>query len=169
MPRPQHDPLAPQAVVGRRPWVTWLASAALAVLAIVSLARCGPSTAEGARRPVEAKWPSGVVRAVGEEVFHDGKWLKEGEFVFYDEDGDESDRGAYLHGRETGAWRQRYDDGSTGSGEFVDGKRHGPWTIWHKNGHKAEQGQYVEGERVGLWKRWSPADEPRSDLDYSKR
>lgn len=127
---------------------------------------CSPSTPEGTTREVKATWPSGVVRTVGVEVFHDGAWQKRGEFVFFDEDGDESHRGSYVDGLESGAWTERYEDGVTGRGEYVRGQRHGEWTLLHPNGKLAEKGRYEAGKRVGAWKAWSPAGEPRPERTY---
>jgi hypothetical protein len=159
VPRPQHVTVAAQAVVA-------LAFGALLVLTL-SAGACGPPTpAEGTTRALEKTWPSGVVRARGTEVFHDGEWVKHGEVVFFDEDGDESHRGPFEHGLESGVWHERYPDGGSGRGTYRAGKRHGPWTYTHANGRLAQQGVYVDGERDGVWKSWSPSGEPRPDLDH---
>jgi hypothetical protein len=128
---------------------------------------CGPTEpAEGTTRALEKTWPSGVVRARGAEVYHAGEWVKHGEVVFFDEDGDESHRGPFEFGLESGVWHERYQDGGRARGEYRAGKRHGPWTYTHANGRFAQQGAYVAGERDGVWKFWSASGEARPDVVY---
>jgi hypothetical protein len=161
VPRTEHVTLVAQAVVA-------LALSAALVLTLAS-ASCGPPpTPEGTTRPLEKTWPSGVVRARGTEVFHDGEWVKHGEQVYFDEDGDETHRGPFEYGLETGVWHERYEDGGTARGTYRAGKRHGPWTYMHANGRLAQQGVYVDGERDGVWKLWSPAGEARPDVSYPR-
>jgi len=135
------------------------------LLALVATA-CGPKFPPGTTRKAEAKWPSGVVRCVGTEVFQDGTWHKDGVFVFYDEDGDEFRRGGYTLGLESGVWEEHYEDGGTGHGSFLAGERQGTWSYMYKNGRLQQRGAYESGKRVGTWEDWSPAGERRPDLVY---
>ncbi len=151
----------------RRVGAAWLALAALAALG--GSCGCSSKPAEGTKRDVRATWESGVVRATGVEVYVDGKWRKEGEFVYFDKDGDETHRGSFHDGLESGVWQERYDDGGVGRGEYLAGKRHGDWTYMHKNGRLAQQGKYEAGKRVGKWKVLSPTGERLPDVDYDGR
>jgi hypothetical protein len=114
VPRTSHGPVAAQAVVIG------------ALLLAIAAGACG-GTEEGTTRPVEKSYPSGVVRTRGTEAYFDGKWRSHGEFVYFDEDGDETHRGAFERGLETGPWTERGADGSLGKGVYLEGERHGPW------------------------------------------
>lgn len=139
----------------------------LALCVAISLAACGPDDPpEGTSRPLEKTWQNGVVRIRATEIFHDGEWVKHGPAVFFDEDGDESHRGEYDHGLESGVWTERNDDGGTGRGPYRAGKRHGAWTYMHANGRLAEEGQYVDGRRDGIWKAWAPSGAALPDKLY---
>lgn len=37
---------------------------------------------------------------------------------------------------------------------WKEGKMHGLYTNWYKNGHKKEEGNYMDGKRDGLWTTW---------------
>jgi antitoxin component YwqK of YwqJK toxin-antitoxin module len=134
--------------------------------ALVSAACGPPSPPEGATRALEKAWQSGVVRTRGTEVYHDGEWVLHGEVVYFDEDGDESHRGPFEYGLESGVWHERYPDGGSARGKYRAGKRHGPWTYMHANGQMAQQGAYKDGARDGVWKFWSPLREPLPDVEY---
>jgi antitoxin component YwqK of YwqJK toxin-antitoxin module len=143
VPRTSHGPVAAQAVVIG------------ALLLAIAAGACG-GTEEGTTRPVEKSYPSGVVRTRGTEAYFDGKWRSHGEFVYFDEDGDETHRGAFERGLETGPWTERGADGSLGKGVYLEGERHGPWAYFHANGKYAERGSYERGKRVGEWVRFHP-------------
>lgn len=94
------------------------------------------------------------MRCRGEEAFHRGRWVKDGEVVFFDTEGRETHRGTYRLGVEHGSWRERSEDGSIGAGEYRDGAREGPWRYAYPGGARQEEGSYVRGERDGRWTRW---------------
>ncbi len=94
---------------------------------------------------------AGLVAVEGTEVFSDGEWRKQGEFVFYDEGGEEIGRGSYKDGLEDGPWKQKYSDGCTGVGNFRGGSQSGPWKTFHKNGKLQDSGSYDAGMREGTW------------------
>lgn len=133
---------------------------------LVLVASCAERIPDGTERAVREEWPSGVVRVEGTEVRRGSKWIKHGDFVFYDEDGDITHQGAFEDGLESGVWSVVYDDGGKSRGEFRAGKREGRWHYSYANGRPAQEGEYRAGERVGTWKHWSPAGEVRSDLVY---
>ena len=58
--------------------------------------------------------------------------------------------GAFMHGKRTGHWVERYIDGDVYEGPYVDGKRHGQWVFRWANGGSAE-GPWVHGKRDGHW------------------
>ena len=37
---------------------------------------------------------------------------------------------------------------------WKEGKMHGLYTNWYKNGQKKEEGNYKDGKRDGLWTTW---------------
>ena len=39
-------------------------------------------------------------------------------------------------------------------GAYKDGKEHGKWTWWHKNGKKKSEGTYKDGLVVSKWTYW---------------
>ncbi|MEZ6017038.1 MAG: hypothetical protein R3F49_18120 [Planctomycetota bacterium] len=129
---------------------------------------CAPSIPDGTTREVRLQWPNEVVRTTGHEVRRSGKWVKTGEFVFFDENGDETHRGSYTDGLEDGAWVERTEDGQTARGAYVAGRRDGQWKYYYPNGKLAEQGAYLAGARIGTWRQWSAAGEPRPDKVYDK-
>ncbi len=94
---------------------------------------------------------AGLVSVQGSEVFRDGEWVKHGEFVFYDDGGEEISRGSYKNGLEDGPWTQKYEDGCTGVGSFQDGTQSGPWKTFHRNGSLQDSGSYERGMRTGTW------------------
>ncbi len=60
-----------------------------------------------------------------------------------------------AYGKEPIIERQYWDNKSL-KGEIprVDGKVHGTWTIWHKNGKKEQTGNYIDGKQEGLFMGW---------------
>ena len=128
-------------------------AAALALLA--GLAAC-ERHAEGERRPIVRTWggETGIERVRGEEVWRDGRWVRDGGFRFFDREGRERARGSFVLGLESGPWVETYDDGGSGSGEYRAGKRSGEWTYWTEEGRVQQQGAYEDGERSGRWIEW---------------
>lgn len=111
---------------------------------------------------------AGLVAVKGSEVFTDGEWLKVGEFVFYDEAGEEIGRGSYKDGLEDGPWTQTYDDGCTGAGNFQDGRQAGPWKTFHKNGSLQDSGSYERGMREGTWLSYRKDGFKLREAEYAK-
>lgn len=142
---------------------------AAATLAVMLAANCS-GVEDGTRRTLLEHWPARGeqelrVRCAGEEVYLDGKWLKDGDFIFIDNLGRET-VGHYRLGLETGEWLQRYEAGSTGQGEFRAGLREGTWTYVHSDGYRQEEGTYVAGQRHGTWRTWYAGGAPRSEVHW---
>jgi len=55
------------------------------------------------------------------------------------------------NGERHGRWTRWDPDGSRAEGSFADGKRDGPYAVWHKKGRKVQEGQYRAGEKTGRW------------------
>ena len=128
------------------------AAAALAVaLFSTSAASCAPELPEGTSRPLTKEGRAGLASVIGTEIFRDGEWLKHGEFVFYDDGGDEIGRGHYKDGLEDGPWTRKYEDGCTGLGSFKEGRQSGLWQTFHRNGSLQDTGNYERGRRTGTW------------------
>jgi len=125
---------------------------------------------EGTRRTLQDHWPARDgedlrLRCAGEEVYQDGKWRKDGGFVFFDDIGRET-RGHYALGLETGEWLERYESDSTGQGEYRAGRREGTWTYVHADGYRQEEGTYVAGKRHGTWRSWYSSGQQRSEVRW---
>lgn len=144
-----------------------LALSTMAGLAMVLVTACGPSFEEGTIRPLVKESRAGIVTLKGAERFTDGEWLKHGETIFYDDDGDEIARGHYLRGVEDGPWTQLYDDGCRGAGSFKEGLRDGPWETFHKNGVLQDTGSYEKHERIGNWVSYRPDGTPLRQGKYT--
>ena len=147
-----------------RAWAICLACAAATLAATCS------GDEEGKRRVLQEHWPTHGgqdlrIRCAGEEVYHDGEWLKDGEFVFIDDAGRET-RGHFTLGLESGEWVERYDSDSTGQGEYRAGRREGTWTYVHTDGYREEEGAYREGRRHGTWSSWFSGGQKRSEVHW---
>lgn len=119
--------------------------------ACLALAACGPDTAEGTQRPLRVEGRAGIVTVEGTERYTDGAWRKHGPFVFRDDRGEVIAEGHYREGLETGAWKERYEDGSIGRGAYVEGSRQGEWQTFHPDGSLQDKGTYDRGLRTGEW------------------
>ena len=51
-------------------------------------------------------------------------------------------------------------------GAYKDGKEHGKWTWWHKNGKKKSEGTYKEGDEHGKWTYWYVNGQKKSEGTY---
>ena len=68
--------------------------------------------------------------------------------------------GEYASGERIGRWKERFNDGCSGTGEYAKREytwlRHGQWTGYVSRDGKVEsyeiEGEYVYGERHGQWK-----------------
>ena len=60
-----------------------------------------------------------------------------------------------------GPHRELFADGDvSGEGRVKDGKRHGKWTWYHKNGGLKAVGKYAHGELDGYWEWWRESGKP---------
>jgi len=66
-----------------------------------------------------------------------------------------SEEGNYLDGKRHGRWSISRPDGSpVWVAEYRNGLRDGEWQRWHPNGQLAEQGRFHRDLREGLWTWW---------------
>ena len=49
-------------------------------------------------------------------------------------------------------WRPR---AKYAEGYLLDGKRHGKWVFWYRNGQKQLEGEYIKGVKTACWVKWS--------------
>ncbi len=142
-----------------------------AALLLAALVACG-GPPEGAQREVLEHWPAStgaapLVRVRGQEVAQDGKWMREGQFVYYDKQGREVARGTFRRGLEHGPWEEREEGtGFLGRGEYRDGLRVGEWNYFHSSGEREARGGYVEGKREGVWTLWYKHGQTAAELTY---
>ena len=141
---------------------------------------CGPAPADFQQRPLVQYWRTGSqlpigdrapqagppIRCQGQEVYIDGKWVKDGPFTFYDERGNEVASGSYHAGVEQGPWTQAEAGGVLARGAFNGGRREGPWTYTHPNGQTQEEGAYANGKRVGMWRGWRADGSLAAEVNY---
>lgn len=40
-------------------------------------------------------------------------------------------------------------------GCLLEGKRHGKWVFWYKNGQKQLEGEYIKEKKTGIWVKWT--------------
>jgi len=111
----------------------------------------GDAGTEGETRPLRKEGRAGIFMIEGTERFHDGEWLKHGDFVFRDDRDEVISRGRYVDGFEDGPWTQTYEGGAKGQGSFTEGRRSGEWITFHRNGSQQDKGRYERGQRVGSW------------------
>ena len=65
-------------------------------------------------------------------------------------------KGATLNGKKDGPWTVFHFDGTIESrGVYVDGERHGVWRWTWPNGAKHAQGTYKKGKKHGTWQIWA--------------
>ena len=63
--------------------------------------------------------------------------------------------GALKGGKQEGAWRYFYEDGSLRSeGAWTADYQDGPWVYYYQNGNKKQAGTYDKKLRQGLWTYW---------------
>ena len=58
--------------------------------------------------------------------------------------------GPYVDGKKHGRWTVRHADGGVSEGPVVDGKRHGQWTLRFGDGSVWE-GPFFDGVKHGQW------------------
>jgi len=129
--------------------------------------------------PAGAKWvgiapPDGFAQGCERP---DGS--KDGPFVIWHKNGQESDEGNYKEGKLNGPYSSWYENGAkkkqgeyqdeqlTGvwkrwseSGQLLDsgawkaGVPTGTWTFWYGNGNKKSEGDFADGKEEGQWNYW---------------
>lgn len=52
------------------------------------------------------------------------------------------------------------------NGEFVDGKKDGPWVSYYANGNKMSEGAYRRGEKEGRWMQYWSNGNVKSVADF---
>ena len=53
------------------------------------------------------------------------------------------------------------------NGEFVEGKKDGPWVSYYANGRKMSEGAYHAGEKDGPWVQYWPNGNLKSEATFS--
>lgn len=83
------------------------------------------------------------------------KHCKDGlEKTFFD-NGFLASAGEYLKGKRTGPWQHNYDTGKTlAEGEYLGGLKVGNWIFYYANGDKKAQGHYYLDQKHGTWLEW---------------
>ena len=56
-----------------------------------------------------------------------------------------------------GLFQAFHENGALASeGHYVEGAEHGPWKDYHDNGQIAAEGTYDGGNEAGVWRYWTP-------------
>ena len=80
------------------------------------------------------------------------RFRKDGEWTSISEPG-----GPYVNGKRHGSWTVRFENGSVYEGPYVEGNRHGRWVETAADGGRQE-GHYVAGAPDGRWVYYDSAD-----------
>jgi len=59
------------------------------------------------------------------------------------------------------SFRWHPDGAPASEGDYVVGRRSGPWCWWHPDGSLAERGVYRDDRREGPWELFAPGERPR--------
>lgn len=117
---------------------------------------------------VEDYFISGAVQMTGQ---FDGKKLKnkQGDFIYYYENGQVASKGKYVNGQGDGFWQYWFEDGNKKSeGAYVNGWKEGAWTYWQNGGARQSSGNYVAGKYDGKWTYYYEDDTKKSEGIYSE-
>ncbi len=77
--------------------------------------------------------------------------------------------GPVLDGKKHGLWKAWYKDGTKWSeGIFQHDMNHGRHTVWHQNGQKFYEGDYIVGQRSGIWKFWAEDGRLLKETNYNE-
>ncbi len=121
--------------------------------AVCLLAGCG--------RRVTRYYPNGVKQCEGRTAWNSP--VEQGTWIYWYDNGQVRERGAYDRGRRRGLWTQWYPNGQkraeglrahdTDTGGAL---REGPWTFWWPEGQLRARGEFTGGRRQGEWRLWHP-------------
>lgn len=151
--------------------------------ACLALAGCPPKTPQTepmAAGPIHpdlqcppGTMPAGAAPPVGLEVWcqkpstNGTTWLRHGPVISWHSNEQRRLEGAYLEGKETGAWLYWYPTGTPQQqGSYTMGVRDGVWTSYHPDGERASEGQYVDGSEHGPWVYWNADLLTRTEGEY---
>lgn len=77
--------------------------------------------------------------------------------------------GPVRDGKKHGLWKAWYKDGTKWSeGYFQHDMNHGRHTVWHENGQIFYEGNYIVGQRSGIWKFWAEDGRLLKELNYNE-
>ena len=105
---------------------------------------CSQGLAEG-RGEVAWSWNDGSSTETG--LLQGGK--REGFRVIIWEQGDvRREEGPYVNGARHGTWTVYFEEGGRGEGPFVNDELHGTWTYYDENGNETRRQRFENGRRV---------------------
>ncbi|MGH8013434.1 MAG: toxin-antitoxin system YwqK family antitoxin [Candidatus Binataceae bacterium] len=91
------------------------------------------------------------------EKIINGRPVKDGPFVVFNDNGGKMIEGNYVDGKQNGLWTMHYLNGQREAiDHYRDGAQNGLHISWYANGAKAIEGEYRNGQREGVWTRWDP-------------
>jgi hypothetical protein len=75
--------------------------------------------------------------------------------------------GQYRDGKRHGKWTDWHKNGMKRSeSEYRDGKKHGKWIAWHVNGQKEQEGEWCDGNMHGKWTVWYQNGNKEGEGEY---
>ncbi|PKP31749.1 MAG: hypothetical protein CVT99_08335 [Bacteroidetes bacterium HGW-Bacteroidetes-16] len=79
--------------------------------------------------------------------------IKEGPFVYYNENGQKSSKGIFLKNKKQGKWVYWYHSGNKDAeGLYSDGLKTGEWKYWFKSGQLQTSENYKDGTLLSIVK-----------------
>jgi hypothetical protein len=98
-----------------------------------------------------------------------GRPIKNGMFVVYNDSGGKMIEGTYRNGVQEGEWTMWYENGQRSAiDHYHNGLQDGLHISWYANGQKALEGNYVAGKREGIWTRWDPSGLTKNQIRYKQ-
>lgn len=89
------------------------------------------------------------------EYAPEGESMMHGPLTGWFEDGRQSEKGYYQHGKKAGTFTYWYPNGQIAvTGDYKNDRPDGMWVWYHENGLKSTVGNFVEGKLRGEWRWW---------------
>jgi antitoxin component YwqK of YwqJK toxin-antitoxin module len=75
--------------------------------------------------------------------------------------------GQYVHGKKTGTWTRKYENGNIYSIEiYLEDHPDGTWFTYSEDGEKFTESNYAKGFKEGIWKNWYRNGQVAIDSKY---
>jgi antitoxin component YwqK of YwqJK toxin-antitoxin module len=112
------------------------------------------------------------------EYYHSGKPQSEGtragtrntgHWKFYREDGSLESEGDYVNGKKHGPWKRYFSNSVVAAkGNYANDEPVGPWEYFYESGGLQSSGEYVAGKKDGYWKTLNSNGTLKSEVAFTK-